>query len=193
MGEIATTQQKTISFEDAFKKCGNLDKINKIKTNMENIEEYVNNMKNNVKKYNNKIDELTDIFMDDKVYRIIDDTINIFSSMTNDEMFCFYNNIYGEFINKNRLCKKIQELTNMNDMHSQINKIVNKYIVLLVKLRKRLLNAQLFIVNKDCKNITIKKNKLEEIINEYNKSLKRAFQLLYIYPNEQKELMNQIQ
>ena len=191
---VTTTMQDRKSFDEVLKICGNQDKINKIMTNMESIGKYQENIRNS----NNEIDGLTDIFMDDKVYNLIDETINIFSSMTNDEMYCFYNNIYGGNGNygdlfKNNQCRNIQELSNMNDMHSKINKIVNKYINLLVKLRKRLLNVQLFIINKDCSNITNKKNKFDNIIREYNNSLKRAFQILYIYPNEQKQLMNQIQ
>jgi len=183
-----TTMQDRKSFDDVLKICGNQDKINKIMTNMESIGKYQQNIRNS----NNKIDGLTDIFMDDKVYSLINETINIFSSMTNEEMYCFYNNTIDS-TNKNKQCRSFKELSNINDMHSKINKIVNKYINILVKLRKRLLNVQLFIINKDCTNITNKKNKLENIINEYNTSLKRAYQLLYIYPNEQKQLMNQIQ
>ena len=184
----ATTVQDIKTFDDLLKICGNQDKINKIKTNIESIGKYRENMRNS----NNKLDGLTDIFMDDKVYTLIDETINIFTSMTNDEMYCFYNNTMDNMY-KNKQCRSIQQLSNMNDMHSKINKMVNKYINILIKLRKRLLNVQLFVVNKDCTNITNKKNKLDDMIKEYNTSLKRAFQLLYIYPNEQKKLLEQIQ
>ncbi len=116
--------------------------------------------------------------------------------MTNEEILCLYDNMDEKNyidIKKKLYCSEMKNISDMNDMHIKVNNVLNKYISTLVKLRKRMLNLQIYVINKDCTNIINKKNKFQNLVNEYNKSMKRMFQLLYIYSNEEKELLKLIQ
>jgi hypothetical protein len=164
--------------DELIQKCGlNKDNMDKIKENIKIIESEINN--------NFSINKL----MDPKIEKLIKENIDIITSYTPEQMNCILNQTPES---KQKLCNSLQMSQMLQSQHTDLNKVIDKYVMNVLKLRKYLLKNIIYNLNKDCLNITDKKKLIEAHITEYNKTITRMFQVSYIYPSEYKDILNML-
>jgi len=164
--------------EKIIQKCGlNKDNMYKIKENIETIQTEL--------KKNFSIQKL----MDPKIEKLIKENIDIITSYTPEQMNCLLNQTPES---KQMLCNSLQMSQMLQSQHTDANKVIDKYVMSVLKLRKYLLKNIIYNLNKECSNITDKKKLIEAHIKEYNKTITRMFQVSYIYPSEYKDISNML-
>ncbi len=164
--------------DELIQKCGlNKDNMDKIKENIKIIESEINN--------NFSINKL----MDPKIEKLIKENIDIITSYTPEQMNCILNQTPES---KQKLCNSLQMSQMLQSQHTDANKVIDKYVMSVLKLRKYLLKNIIYNLNKECSNITDKKKLIEAHITEYNKTITRMFQVSYIYPSEYKDILNML-
>jgi hypothetical protein len=164
--------------DELIQKCGlNKDNMDKIKENIKIIESEINN--------NFSINKL----MDPKIEKLIKENIDIITSYTPEQMNCILNQTPES---KQKLCNSLQMSQMLQSQHTDLNKVIDKYVMNVLKLRKYLLKNIIYNLNKECLNITDKKKLIEAHITEYNKTITRMFQVSYIYPSEYKDILNML-
>ncbi len=125
--------------------------------------------------------------MDDDVNQIINDSVNKFTGVPYEDLYCIYASH-----NKLNTCDKFSQLNQLNPIHNQINNILDKYIGSIKAIKNHLLNTLVYIINKDCTNIANKKNMLSAHIAELNRTFAKISDLLNISDDDESKMLNLI-
>lgn len=163
---------KFVPNEEQIQQCGfNKENLEKIKQNIATLQSEMNN--------NFSFNKL----LDPKIESLIKENIDIITTYTPGQVNCLLNQS-----EKNKLCESLQLFQMLQSQHIDLNNVINKYVMSVLKLRKYLLKNMIYNLNKECTNVSDKKKLIETHITEFNKTITRMFQVFYIYPSERGDI-----